>query len=178
MAACKRPTRLPRPWPSSAVDFQLHLETETVEHCHPSKPLVRRPTDSVRTVLRMLQAERTGAAMICTDGRLSWRFYRARRPAAASGRRESRCARVGGHGSQSRHGAKNRYGGKAISLMSVGGFRRLPIVDDQGQGRRRAEGFRPVALPGRAFSQSRVYASAGAAPQDRRPGREPKSPKA
>ena len=60
--------------PSSDVDFQLHLETETVEHCHPSKPLCAQASDSVRSVLRMLQAEKTGAAMICTDGRLNGGF--------------------------------------------------------------------------------------------------------
>src|SRR5207253_11447968 len=56
--------------PGSAVDFQLHLETETVEHCHPSKPLCARPDDSVRSVLRTLQAQRTGAAMVCDDRKL------------------------------------------------------------------------------------------------------------
>ena len=53
-----------------AVDFQLHLETETVEHCYPSKPLCAAPDDPVRSVLRRLQEERTGAAMVCLDGRL------------------------------------------------------------------------------------------------------------
>src|SRR3954462_13331896 len=59
------PGRLPDP----DVDFQLHLETETVEHCHPSKSVCARPSDSVRAVLRALQAQRTGAAMICDDDR-------------------------------------------------------------------------------------------------------------
>ena len=58
------------PIPGSAVDFQLHLETETVEHCYPAKPLCAAPDDSIRTVLRQLAEARTGAAMICAGERL------------------------------------------------------------------------------------------------------------
>ena len=52
------------------MDFQLHLETETVEHCYPSKPLCAAPDEPVRSVLRLLQREKTGAAMICVEGKL------------------------------------------------------------------------------------------------------------
>jgi predicted transcriptional regulator len=116
-----------------AVDFQLHLETETVDHCHPSQPLCALPTDSVRSVLRQLQDARTGAAMICTDGKLAGVFterdalrlladgVNLDAPVSESMVRNPVTVR------------KTDTVAKAISLMSGGGFRRLPIVDEHGQ---------------------------------------------
>jgi CBS domain-containing protein len=117
----------------SAVDFQLHLETETVERCHPAKPLCAQPTDTVRTVLRMLQAERTGAAMICQNNKLLGVFTErdalrlladdANLDVPVSEKMIPNPVTV----------RKTDTVARAISLMSVGGFRRLPIVDSQGQ---------------------------------------------
>jgi CBS domain-containing protein len=116
-----------------AEDFQLHLETETVEHCHPSKALCACPTDSVRSVLRSLQAEKTGAAMVCENGRLVGVFTERDAlklladganldvPVAEKMIREPVTVR------------KTDTVARAISLMGVGGFRRLPIVDGHGQ---------------------------------------------
>jgi len=117
---------------SSAVDFQLHLETETVEHCHPSKPVCAQGTDSVRSVLKRLQDERTGAAMICTDGRLSGVFteWDVLKLLVDEKNLDVPVSEV-----MVRNFVMVRKTDtvvKAISLMSVGGFRRLSIVDDQG----------------------------------------------
>ena len=115
------------------MDFQLHLETETVEHCYPSKPLCASPDDTVRSVLRLLQAERTGVAMICIDGRLLGIFT------------ERDALRLLADGANldapvSQHMVRdpvtlrsNDTVGQAIGLMSTGGFRRLPIVDGEGK---------------------------------------------
>jgi len=116
-----------------AVDFQLHLETETVDHCHPSKPLCAQPNDSVRTVLRRLQEARTGVAMICTAGKLDGIFTErdALRLLA-----DGASLDVPVSDAMVRNPVtvrKTDTVAKAISLMSGGGFRRLPIVDDQGQ---------------------------------------------
>jgi CBS domain-containing protein len=116
-----------------AVDFQLHLETETVDHCHPSQALCARPTDSVRAVLRMLQQSRTGAAMVCDDERLVGVFTERDAlklladganldiPVAEKMIRDPVTVR------------KTDTVARAISLMSAGGFRRLPIVDAEGR---------------------------------------------
>jgi predicted transcriptional regulator len=115
-----------------AVDFQLHLETETVEHCHPSQALCARPTDSVRSVLRALQGQKTGAAMVCQDRRLVGVFTErdALRLLADGANLDIPVAEV-----MIRNPVTVRKSdtvGRAISLMSGGGFRRLPIVDEQG----------------------------------------------
>jgi CBS domain-containing protein len=116
-----------------AVDFQLHLETETVEHAHPAKPLCAAPEDSIRHVMRMLKAGATGAAMICREGKLLGVFTerdalhlladRANldEPVAAVMVREPVTLRT------------DDSVAKAISLMAAGGFRRLPVVDVQGR---------------------------------------------
>jgi len=114
------------------VDFQLNLETETVEHCHPSKPVCARPSDSVRSVLRALQAQRTGAAMIAEDRKLVGVFTErdALRLLADGASLDMPVSEVMVRNAVTVN--KNDTVGRAISLMSVGGFRRLPIVDDQG----------------------------------------------
>jgi predicted transcriptional regulator len=119
--------------PNPAVDFQLHLETETVEHCHPSKPLCAQPTDSVRAVLGRLQAERTGAAMICSEGRLVGVFTErdALHLLADGANLDNAVAEVMVRDPVTVR--KTDTVGRAISLMSGGGFRRLPIVDERGQ---------------------------------------------
>ena len=115
-----------------AVDFQLHLESETVEHCHPSKPLCARSTDSVRSVLRSLQAQRTGAAMVCDDGRLIGVFTErdALRLLADGSNLDMPVSEVMVRNPVTVR--KTDTVARAISLMSVGGFRRLPIIDDKG----------------------------------------------
>jgi len=121
-----------RPSPNPAVDFQLHLETETVEHCHPSRPLCAAATDSIRSVLRRLQAERTGAAMICNDSRLVGVLTERDilRLLADEKNLDTPVSEVMIRNPVTVR--KTDTVARAISLMSVGGFRRLPIVDDRG----------------------------------------------
>ena len=114
------------------MDFQLHLETETVEHCYPSKPLCAAVTDPIRSVLRMMQKERTGAVMICSDGKLKGVFTErdALRLLADDASLDTPVSEV-----MIRNPVTIRKSdtvAKAIALMSAGGFRRLPLVDDRG----------------------------------------------
>ena len=116
-----------------AVDFQLHLETESVEHCYPSKPLCAAPDEPVRSVLRLLQREKTGAAMICVEGKLVGVFTErdALRLLADGVSLDEPVSKV-----MVKNPVTLRLHdtvGHAIGLMSAGGFRRLPIVGDAGQ---------------------------------------------
>jgi predicted transcriptional regulator len=115
------------------VDFQLHLETETVEHCHPAKPLCAAPGDTIRSVLRQLKEARTGAAMICTDGTLLGIFTErdALKLLAAGANLDVPVSSV-----MIKDPITLRQSdtvGHAISLMSEKGFRRLPIIDHAGK---------------------------------------------
>jgi CBS domain-containing protein len=115
------------------VDFQLHLETETVEHCYPAKPLCAAPDDSIRSVLRLLKEARTGAAMVCIDGKLLGIFTErdALRLLADGANLDAPVANV-----MIKNPVTVRPSdtvGHAITLMSAGGFRRVPIVDAAGK---------------------------------------------
>ncbi|MDX1944031.1 MAG: CBS domain-containing protein [Pirellulaceae bacterium] len=119
--------------PGYAVDFQLHLETETVEHCNLAMPPCASPDDTIRTVMRQLQAQKTGAAMICQDDRLIGIFTE---------RDVLRCLANGGDLSAPVSSVMVRNPvtlrptdtiAHAIGLMSAGGFRRLPIVNAAGK---------------------------------------------
>jgi predicted transcriptional regulator len=130
-AARQHPSNLVRP--GSAVDFQLHLETETVEHCYPSKACCAAPGDSIRQVLRSLREARTGSAMVCDGDRLVGIFT------------ERDALRLLSEGSDLDRPVStvmvanpvtlsmNDTVGHAIALMSAGGFRRLPIIDKDGK---------------------------------------------
>jgi len=124
------------------VDFQLNLHTESVDQAHPTEPLLVAPEAPLRHVLELLKTDGRGAALICESGgrlvgilteRDIVRFMAAemdldvavkdvmiKRPVTVT-RRDSV--------------------GRAIQLMSAGGYRRLPIVDDIG---------RPVGILGAA----------------------------
>lgn len=121
-----------RPCRTRAVDFQLHLETETVEHCHPSKPLCAQLGESVRNVLRQLQAAKTGAAMICDGSKLVGVFTErdALKLFADNANLDMPVSEVMIRNPIAVR--KTDTVGRAISLMSGGGFRRLPIIDESG----------------------------------------------
>lgn len=116
-----------------AVDFQLHLETETVEHAHPAKPVCVAPEETVRHVMRVLKQGATGAAMVCRDTKLLGIFTErdALRLLADGADLDQPVAAV-----MVRDPVTLRTDdtvGKAIGLMAAGGFRRLPVVDAHGR---------------------------------------------
>jgi CBS domain-containing protein len=81
----------------------------------------------------MLQAERTGAAMICEDGKLAGVFTErdALRLLADGAHLDMPVSEVMVRNPTTVR--KTDTVARAISLMSVGGFRRLPIVDEAGK---------------------------------------------
>jgi CBS domain-containing protein len=87
----------------------------------------------VRTVLQTLQAERTGAAMVCIDGELLGVFTErdALRLLADGANLDVPVAEKMIRNPVTVR--KTDTVARAISLMSVGGFRRLPIVDEAGR---------------------------------------------
>jgi CBS domain-containing protein len=116
-----------------AVDFQLHLESETVDEAHPAKPLCVAPEDSIRHVMRLLKQGATGAAMVCREGKLLGIFTErdALKLLADTSNLDEPVASV-----MVRDPVTLRTDdtvGKAIGLMAAGGFRRLPVVDAQGR---------------------------------------------
>lgn len=114
------------------MDFQLNFESEPVGQAYPAKPLVVSPETTVRAALRTLAEQRTGAVLICRDKRLVGIFTeRDALRLLADGanldvaieqymRKEPLTLSAGA------------TVGEAVTRMSEGGIRRLPIVDQQG----------------------------------------------
>ena len=115
------------------VDFQLHLETETVEQAHPARPVCAAPGDSIRTVLQLLKQMSTGAVLLCNDGRLVGIFTErdALRVLADDISLDLPVATEMVSNPVTLR-PKDTLA-RAIALMSAGGFRRVPIVDGHGK---------------------------------------------
>ena len=121
------------PQAKAAVDFQLNLETETVDQAHLSAAVCVESTATVRDVVRLLQQKVTGAAVICEK----------QKPVGIFTERDFlKLLSIGGSLDQSitevmvknpQTLQKSDSIGKAIEAMSTGGFRRMPIVDKEGK---------------------------------------------
>ena len=115
------------------MSFQLNLNTETVDHCHPIEPLCVTPTQSVGEALRLMKEGNRGAVLVCRDEVVVGIFTE----------RDALKLMVAGEGFDepivrfmTRDPVLLRAGDKvarAITLMTEGGYRRLPIVDDRGR---------------------------------------------
>ncbi len=114
------------------VDFQLSLNSESVESAHPTEPLPVEPDTSLRDVLALLKAQRSSCVLVCRDGVLEGIFT------------ERDALKLMADGSDLSTPVKDLMVprptsvhtdakvGDVIRAMSKGGYRRLPIVDEQG----------------------------------------------
>jgi CBS domain-containing protein len=127
------------------VEFQLNLDAETVAQAYPREPNCVEPTATVREVLALMKEKKAGAVLVCDprqDGRLVGVFTERdalRLMASGFG---------GGNGDEHAGGldvpiervmtaspttlASTDTVGRAITMMSAGGYRRLPIADASG----------------------------------------------
>lgn len=115
------------------MNFQLNLRSEAVEQLHPSKPLCVPPDITVREALRQMKEGNQAAVLICRNGSLAGIFTErdALKMMAQGADFDVLIADVmtrspvslAGHGSV----------GAAITRMAQGGYRRLPVVGEQGR---------------------------------------------
>lgn len=115
------------------MDFHLHLNSEPVTHAHPATPVCVAPTATVREVIGTLQENKTGSLLICRDGRLLGVFTErdALKLIAAGGDFDVPIEQL-----MVTSPITVKSGdtvGTAINKMASGGYRRLPIVDEQGR---------------------------------------------
>ena len=115
------------------MSFQLNLDTETVERCHPATPLCLAPTASVGEALRQMNEHNRGAALICRDQIVIGVFTErdALKMMAAGASFDVPLEQVMTPDPVLLR-ARDTVG-KAITIMAQGGYRRLPIVDDKGR---------------------------------------------
>lgn len=115
------------------MDFVLKLNSDTVAEAMSADPVCIDPHKSVREVLLLLKQCRSGGALVCRDGRLVGIFTErdALRLMAASAPLDAPVESV-----MVAEPVTLRPGdtiAKAIRTMSVGGYRRLPVVNDDGR---------------------------------------------
>lgn len=114
------------------MDFQLHLETESVEQAHPTKPVCVLSGDSIRHVMRVLKSRSSSAAMVCREEKLAGIFTErdALRLLAEGSDLDAPVSTVMVKDPVSVRMSDSV--GKAIGLMSSGKFRQVPVVNGQG----------------------------------------------
>lgn len=115
------------------MDFHLNLNTETVDHTHPAKPLCVDPKASIGEVFKLLKSERTGGVMICREGVLVGVFTErdALKLMANGCDFNAPIATVMTSKPVTVHARETVS--SAINRMASGGFRRLPMVNDTGK---------------------------------------------
>lgn len=115
------------------MDFQLNLNTETVDNSYPSEPLCLSPSVTVREAMQRMNDRNEAAVLVCQEGVLVGIFTErdALKRMAAGANCDVPLSEV-----MTRNPAalsKFDTVGKAIAKLSHGGYRRLPIIDDQGR---------------------------------------------
>jgi CBS domain-containing protein len=113
------------------VDFHLDLNTEPVTHAHPVKPVCVEPATTIREVIETLREHKTGSLLVCRNNKLLGVFTErdALKLIAEGGDFDVAIETVMITNPVTLTSADTL--GVAINKMASGGYRRLPIVDDQ-----------------------------------------------
>ena len=115
------------------MSFQLNLNTETVGHCYPSEPLCLAPATSAAEALRQMKERNQGAVLVCHDQRVIGIFTErdALKMMAAGASFDEPLQQLMTPDPVVLRASD--FVGKAITMMTRGGYRRLPIVDERGR---------------------------------------------
>lgn len=115
------------------MDFQLSLENEGVASAYPDQPLAATPEDSVGNVLQLLRAQRTGAVLICDGPQLVGIFTERDALKMMAGGTDLSTPVRDVMSRDPATIASSASVGQAIRMMAEGGYRHLPIVDQNHQ---------------------------------------------
>jgi CBS domain-containing protein len=123
------------------VSFQLSLSTESVTAAYPDQPLFVTPNSLVGEVIQLFDAQRTGSVLVCegdSSGKLLGIFTERdalRCMAAASAGQADVLQRPVSEvmSTDLTTLESDSSMGAAIKQMASGGYRHLPIIDDQGK---------------------------------------------
>jgi CBS domain-containing protein len=115
------------------VDFELNLTSETVQQLPPEAPLCVEANTSVRDVFTLLKHERAGAVLVVRNEALVGIFTErdALRLMAGGLNLDTPVEQVMVPDPVTV--AASETVGAAIRKMSAGGYRRLPIIDEEGR---------------------------------------------
>ncbi len=109
--------------------FELNLQSETVADAAPVDPLMVQVGATVGEVLALLKAQNTGSVLVCRDGKLAGIFTeRDALSFMTSGRDLTTPIEDLMVSDPATIGVDDTVG-QAIKKMAAGGYRRLPIID-------------------------------------------------
>jgi len=115
------------------MSFQLNLNSETLDQCHPVEPLCLAPSVTTREALRQMREYNRGVVLVCDAAKIIGIFTErdALKMMAAGASFDAPLRQF--MTSDPVVLRATDLVGKAITTMARGGYRRLPIVDDLGQ---------------------------------------------
>ena len=113
------------------MDFELNLNSETVQQVEPGAPICVAPTATVRETLQVMKAHSRGHVLVCRDEVLVGIFTErdSLRLMARNGDLDAAVETVMAANPVTVSATDTV--GAAITKMSKGGYRHLPIVDAQ-----------------------------------------------
>ncbi len=114
------------------MDFRLNLNSETVQQVYSADPLCIELGASIRDVMRLLRERNRGCALICREGKLAGIFTErdALKLMASQANLDRPIDEV--MMADPVTITLTESVADAITKMSQGGYRRLPVVDDAG----------------------------------------------
>ena len=116
------------------MDFELNLDSETVEEAHPGEPLTVSPSTSLREVFGLLKEHDRGNVIVCDEARQLVGIFTERDALQLMANRADLDVPISSVMSENPVTlAPTATVGKAIRLMARGGYRRLPVVSGPGQ---------------------------------------------
>ena len=116
-----------------AVDFQLHLSTETVNQAETVQPLLVAPEETVADILTKMKSNNADSVLICRDDVLIGIFTERDVLKLMAAGEDLKVPVEDVMVSPPVTVAETDTVGWAIEMMSGGGYRRLPIIDELGR---------------------------------------------
>jgi CBS domain-containing protein len=115
------------------VDLKQSLRSETVEAAHPAEPLTVELQTSLADVFTRLKQHRVGEVLVCQAGKLVGIFTERDALRVMAGGEDLSLPVERFMATQPVTMRVGESVASAIRRMSLGGYRRLPIVDEQGR---------------------------------------------
>lgn len=115
------------------MSFELHLDTERVAECHPIEPMCLEPAATVAEAIDAMRNHKRGAILVCHEGALVGIFTERDALKLIAAKADFNRPLEDVMTSDPVVLRPSDTVGRAIAMMTRGGYRRLPIVDDRGR---------------------------------------------
>lgn len=119
-----------KPYLDIAVSFHLHLDTEHVQHVDFDQPICVEPSTAISEVFGLLRDSELGSVLVCESGKLAGVFTERDALRLLADDADVTQPIATQMTSEPVTTAATETVAEAIQKMAVGGYRRLPVVDE------------------------------------------------